>query len=286
MNMTAAAPIAAFVGTTPNIGTTAAAFAAAFRLAEATGKSVGYFCLNLKGAKLHRFIGVDEPDTTLDELHPELRSQALTPDMLRRAMHRLPGQANLHALFGSMNRDQAEFVRPEDIHHLIDTAARAFAFVVLDVGAYWDNAATVCSVQRAGSRILVTTPALSHFQEDGRRWIGQVSPLFQVTANQFDCLVVQYPWSNGGYDMRHICKELGASPIGRLRLSESMFGELDKGAYAEWLKLDRTGRLAMKEPALTLLRRHRLQEAALPAHGRQPWFRKLLVRRSGGARTS
>lgn len=78
----AMAPIAVFIGTTPNIGTTAAAFAAAYRIAEASGKPIGYLCLNLKSAKIHRYLGIDEPLVTLDKLRPELRSYTLSPEQL------------------------------------------------------------------------------------------------------------------------------------------------------------------------------------------------------------
>src|SRR5690606_1027524 len=106
--------------------------------------------------------------------------------------------------------------------------------------------------RRASSRILMTTPALSHFQEDGRRWIGQVSPLFNVSPNQYDCVVIHYPWRNGGYQMKHICKELGMAPLGQFQMSEPMFSQLDSGTYAEWLKKDGAGKAAMHGPAKAL----------------------------------
>lgn len=276
----AIAPMAAFIGTTPNIGTTTAAFAAAYRLAERSNESVGYLCLNLKSAKLHRFLGVDEPAVTLDKLQPELRSAALTTDMLRGAGYQMPGLANLRILFGNLNREGAEFVGPEEIEHLLDVAERTFSFVVLDVGAYWDNAATVCCIRRASSRIVVTTPALSHFQEDGRRWIGGVSPMFQIEPSQYDCIVIQNFWGKGGYSMSEICKELGSSLLGEFKINESMLAGLDRGGYGEWLKEDPAGKEAMKKPAGILMERHGLREP-FPAASRQAWYRKLLTYRNG-----
>ena len=55
------APLIAFVGTTPNIGTTTAAYAAACRIAELTGLPAAFLCLNLKSAKIHRYVGADHP---------------------------------------------------------------------------------------------------------------------------------------------------------------------------------------------------------------------------------
>lgn len=276
----AAAPLAVFIGTTPNIGTTSAAFATAYRIAEATGQSIGYLCLNLKSAKIHRYIGMYEPAVTLDKLRPDLRSHTLTPDKLRRAAYRLPRQTNLQILFGNLMRDQAEYFTPEEAEHLLSVAEQTFDFVVLDVGAYWDNAATICSIRRASSRMLVTTSALSHFQEDGRRWIGGVSPLFDVAPEQYDTVIINNPWKNGGYGMKHICKELGTNALGQLRLTEPLFHQLDNGTYTEWLKEDAEGKQAMREPAKALMHRHSMR-AMGSVISVQPWYRKLLTHRNG-----
>jgi hypothetical protein len=274
------APLAVFIGTTPNIGTTTAAFATAYRMAEASGKPIGYLCLNLKSAKIHRYIGVDEPLVTLDKLRPELRSYSLTREKLRRAVYSVPGQPNLQVLFGNLLRDQAEYFTPEEAEHLLAIAEQTFAFVFMDVGAYWDNAATICSIRRAGSRILVTTPALSHFQEDGRRWIGQVSPLFEVSPEQYDSVIINGPWRNGGYQMKHICKELGTTALGQLQLSEPVFSQLDNGTYAQWLKVDAEGKKVMQEPAKAMMQRHNIRSMGTSI-AFQPWYRKLLAHRKG-----
>ncbi|MDQ6422831.1 hypothetical protein RB620_25725 [Paenibacillus sp. LHD-117] len=273
------APMAAFIGTTPNIGTTTAAFSAAVRLAEATGKPIGYLCLNLKSAKLYRFLGVDEPETTLDKLQPELRSASMTPSMLLRATHALPRQPNLHILFGSVNREQAEFFSDKELEHLLDVAEQAFSFVVLDLGAYWDNAATVCSIRRAATRIVVTTGALSHFQEDGRRWIGEVSPLFQVQPEQYECVVVRGTSGHASFSPAQISRELGAASLGELHLTPALYASLDKGALGDWLKEDKGGKAAMAAPARLLANRYGL--GAFPRKDRQPWYLKLANMRGG-----
>lgn len=276
------ASLAAFVGTTPNIGTTAAAFATSYRMAGASIDPIAYFCLNLKSAKLHRFLGEDEPSVSLDKLRPELIAQSLTPDKLRRAASPITRLPNLHILFGNMVRDQAEFFTPEEINHLLEVARQTFAFVILDVSAYWDNAATVCALRTADVRILVTTPALSHFQEDGKRWITQVSPLFGVTPNQYETVIIQNSHGTGGYRMKEICKELGTSSLGQFKLSESMFGQLDSGRYEEWLRGDIQGKQAMNEPAKQLMKSHGIRPI-LPALRSQPWHRKLMTHRRGSS---
>ncbi|MDF2836560.1 MAG: hypothetical protein K0Q63_2200 [Paenibacillus sp.] len=273
-------PMAVFVGTTPNIGTTTAAFAAAVRIAEATDKPIGYLCLHLKSAKLHRFLGVDDPEMTLDKLQPELRAGVMTPAMLERATYPLPGQRNLRILFGSVSREQAEFFTDKELEHLLDVAGRTFSFVVLDVGAYWDNAATVCCVRRASARIVVTTGALSHFQEDGKRWIRELSPVFRIRQEQYECLVIRSPWRDDAYNAAQIGKELGASSLGELRFAPALFASLDKGTLGEWLKEDKFGKAAMAEPAGRLAARYGLAVPERKAM-RPSWFFKRRLARDG-----
>lgn len=275
-------PTAVFIGTTPNIGTTTAAFAAAVRVAEATDKPIGYLCLHLKSAKLHRYLGVDEPEMTLDKLQPELRAGVMTPAMLERATYLFPGQRNLRILFGSVSREQAEYFTDKELDHLLDVAERTFSFIVLDVGAYWDNAATVCCIRRASARIIVTTGALSHFQEDGRRWLREMSPLFQVGPEQYESLIIRSPWRNEPYNAAQIGKELGAGNLGELRLAPSLYDSLDMGTLGEWLKEDKLGKAAMAGPAERLALRYGLavRERKL---SRPSFFKRGLARDGAGS---
>lgn len=277
--MTGRSPLIAFIGTTPNIGTTAAAFACACRIGEESGKPVGFLCLNLKSAKLHRYLGIDAPQCTLDQLRPELRTGTLTPQKLIRACHSPRGMPGVHVLFGNMMRDQAEFFTPEEVEHLLDVAERTFPLTLLDTGAYWDNAATICGLRRAASRILVTTGALSHFQEDGNRWIKQVSPLFGVEPEQYEMVAIQSPWRTGGYTMKEIGKETGLSPLGEMQVNETFYSLLDSGRYEDWLKGDQLGKKAMKTPSDKLMERYGLQRKMTMSV--QPWYRKLLMHRGG-----
>lgn len=273
-----AAPLITFIGTTPNIGTTAAAFAAAFRIAESSEAKVGYLCLNLKSAKLQRYVGIDSPDTGLGSIRPELRDRSLLPEQLMHAVHPIRGNGALHALFGSMERDQAEFYTAEDMLHLLDTARRTFDIVIADVSAYWDNAATVCAVREASTRALVTTGALSHFQEDWSCWISQISPLFGVEAGGFELIVIRSPWTIGGFHVKDIRKETGLPLAGELQLTEPMLLQLDGGQYDQWLRTGE-GSEAMKRPAEAWMRQYGVQGKRTVRI--QPWYRKLLAHRNG-----
>ncbi|MCQ6562605.1 hypothetical protein [Paenibacillus mendelii] len=277
--MSAPAPLLAFVGTTPNIGTTVAAFALAYRLAKLGTGSVGYLCLNLKSAKTHRYLGNDSPETMLDSLRPELATGSLNTDKLLHSMQAVEGNDSLKVLFGNVMRDQAEYFSPQEMDHLLDTAQRAFDVVIADVGAYWDNAATVCALRRADTRMLVTTPALSHFQEDGRRWMKQLSPLFGIPSDAYELIIIHPSRRTGVYQMKDICKEMDVTLMGELRLSETLLSQLDSGTIDEWLAYDEQGMNAMAVPARQIMNRYGLKQR--PVMAVQPWYKKLLTHRGG-----
>lgn len=273
------APLIGFVGTTPNIGTTCAAFAAAYRLAEEHEGEFLFLDLNLKSAKLHRYLGADRPGMTLDRLRPELLSGALTPGRLASSLYHLPHNPRLHVLFGNMLRDQAEYFTPQEVDRLLDTGLDSYSAVIADVSAYWDNAATIAVLRRAGLRLLSTTPALASFQEDGKRWIGQVSPLFGIAPTDYKGIVISPPWRNGGFPVRDIRKEMGIPIADQLLMTESLVMQLDSGRLEEWLRADKHGQTAMKSAAELISRTYALKRGG--EKKRQPWYRKLAAIRSG-----
>ncbi|MBD2847785.1 hypothetical protein IDH44_21540 [Paenibacillus sp. IB182496] len=269
------------VGTTPNIGTTTAAFALAVRLAEQLDASVGHLCLNLKSAKLHRYLGCDRPAVTLDGLRPELRAGTLDAAKLRRACEPAGRLPNLRVLFGNLMRDQAEYYTPEEMAELLAVARETFAVTVVDVSAYWDNAATVMAMREADMRLLATTTALSGFQEDARRWIGQISPLFGVEQGSYRLVVMHPPWrENSGFGRRDVARETGLELAGELQLTQGLLAQLDSGGLAEWVREDKHGRRAMARVAADTMRRCGLQPK--PAVAVRPWYRRLQPQERGG----
>ncbi|MGI2297378.1 hypothetical protein [Paenibacillus sp. GXUN7292] len=282
--MSEAAPLIAFIGTTPNIGTTVAAFAAAYRIAEQSKLPVAYLCLHLKSSKLHRYLGLDEPEQTLDKLQPELRAFSLTSRKLQQSMYKVQKLPQLSVLFGNLNRDQAEFYLPQHIEHLLSVARQTFSVIIVDAGAYWDNAATICAMRQASTKIIATTSALSHFQEDGKRWLIDIAPLYQVAPHEYECLTITYPWKNGGFQMKQVYKEMNLSPIGQFQLTESMYYQLDRGQYEQWLQKDKLGKLAMNGSANKIMQRYRLDKQPGVIRN-QPWYRRLIMHRNG-ARSS
>ncbi|WP_027094516.1 hypothetical protein [Cohnella thermotolerans] len=277
----AAGRLVVFAGSTPNIGTSVAAFGTAFRIASVTGKRVGFLCLNLKSAKTHLYLGIDKPEVTLDGLRPELKAGTLNGDKLRQysfAPSRLNG---LHILFGNLARDQAEYYEPEQMIRLLQAAREAFDLTIADVSAYWDNAATVCAMREADHRCLVTTGSLSHFQEDVKRWTGQVGAQFGIVREQFQLVLLNGVNSqSGGFGMKEIRKETGCVTLSELRLKESLHLQLDSGRLDEWLASEERHAAMFDEVTKPLLRRldwgERLQRTE------RPWLRRLMMHRRRG----
>jgi hypothetical protein len=276
-----AGSLAVFAGSTPNIGTSVAAFGTAFRIATVTGKRIGFLCLNLKSAKTHLYLGIDRPEVTLDGLRPELKAGTLTGEKLRGytfAPSRLNG---MHVLFGNLARDQAEYYEPEQIERLLAAAREAFDLTIADVSAYWDNAATVCAMREADHRCLVTTGSLSHFQEDVSRWTGQVGGQFGLAQEQFQLVLLDgYFPGRGGFGMKEIRKETGITSFTELKLKESLHLQLDSGRLDEWLAAEERHAALFDKVANPLLKRldwlERLQKTE------RPWIRRLMLHRRRG----
>jgi len=273
--------LAAFTGSTPNIGTTLAAFGTAYRIAAATGRKVGFLCLNLKSAKTHLYLGIDQPQVTLDGLRPELRAGTLTADKLLQYAHTGANLGSLHVLFGSLAREQAEYYEPADIQRLLTASREAFDLTVADVSAYWDNAATIVAMQEADERYLATTGSFSHFQEDIQRWTGQVGSQFGLSPDSFHIVLLQGgARAMGGYGMKEIRKEIGSRSLAELKLLESVHLQLDSGRLDEWLASQERNAGLFDSVAEPLM--HKLNWSARLRQIDQPWLRRLLFHRRSG----
>ncbi len=226
-----------FVGSTPNIGTTLVSFGTAVELARATAHRVGYICLNLKSSKLHRYLGNERPTYTLDQLRAELRSQSLTRDKLLQACESLRGVPNMHVLFGNMLREQAEFYMPEDIAHLLKVARTTFEICIVEVNAYWDNAATLGGLLEADSKYLITTNELTHFQEDTNRWLNNLCHTFGIPPSGFDLIVNQSDRQSGTAVLRlkDIRRETAMNVLGQIHRHPSVVESMNQGKLLELL---------------------------------------------------
>lgn len=226
-----------FVGSTPNIGTTITSFGIAVGIANHSRQRVGYLCLNLKSSKLHRYIGVEKPETSLDQLRAEIRSHSLRPERLTTYCQTVKGVPSLSVLFGNQLREQAEFFTAEDIEHLIAVAKQTFDLCLIEVNAYWDNAATICALLQADSRILVTTPELTHFQEDTDRWLRALCPIIGLQSGSFDLVLTQADKGvhTAGIRQSDIRKETGLSFIGKVGKYPDLPEAVNQGRLLELL---------------------------------------------------
>jgi len=222
-----------FIGTTPNIGTTLIALAASVRIAERTGKRIAYLCLNLKSSKLHRYVGINEPHASLDELLPLLRNESLSQEQLLHAMHRYHNSMELYILFGNRYRETAEYYGVEELTHLIDTARKAYDYVLLDVNAYWDNAGTISALLETEEIVLTTTEALSHFQEDYIAWAGMMGQHIQLSSKRLYHSVIKH---RGGLFRSRDCKhQLPGEALPEVAIPPTLYEALDRGELKQWL---------------------------------------------------
>ena len=231
-----------FLGTTPNIGTTVAAFAAAHGMAARTDRKIGLLCLNLKSDKLHLYLGEPEPVPALDGLRPELKAGELSPERLTGHCRRLRRRPNLYILHGNLQREQAEYYTVEELDRLFRAAEQAFDLCVADTSAYWDNAATVGAMLHAGQRILVTTPRSACWREDFARWCRALSPVFGLGPSDFDLLVTQQDGRLPA-GAREMAREMGLARVGEIRHCPELDRYLEDGRLAEWAD-GRTGAAA------------------------------------------
>jgi Flp pilus assembly CpaE family ATPase len=269
--------IVLFLGSTPNVGTTTLAFGTAWRLAATTDHKVGYLCLNLKSSKLHRYLGRDTQVSSLDALRAELKSGSLPKERLLQHCERMKEQPNLHVLYGNMLREQAEFFTAEEIEHLLETARSAFDVCIVDVNAYWDNAATLCGVIRADTRLLVTTGEITQFQEDVNRWLHSLGGVFGITAHSFDLILNQsVPGASGSIRARDIRKETGIHVLAEVHRLPELFPAVNRGQLAEVMEQSTELQQGLAPIVQAIVALHRLQ--VRPAAVRKRWLKRMLSR--------
>jgi MinD-like ATPase involved in chromosome partitioning or flagellar assembly len=265
-----------FIGSTPNIGTTVASFGTAWHLAKSTNDTVGYICLNLKSSKLHRYIGRDERVTSLDHLRAELKSRSLHKERLRQYCEPLGEAANLYVLYGNMLREQAEFFTADEIEHLLNVARSAFDVCIIEVNAYWDNAATVCGVLHADTRILVTTNEITHFQEDVGKWLKTIGAVFGIQPHSFDLLLTKGDKrsASGGIRTKDVRKETQMHVIGEIGCYPPIIEYLNQGKLLDLLQEPCTIQADLSRIAQVLIRLYGLRHKEHSI--RRPWLKRIL----------
>ncbi|CAH1210966.1 hypothetical protein PAECIP111891_03645 [Paenibacillus allorhizoplanae] len=266
-----------FVGSTPNIGTTLASYGVASMLAMETSKKVGYLCLNLKSSKLHRYLGREEHIFTLDGLRAELKAQSLTPERLLHVCDKPKEAHGLHVLYGNMLREQAEFFTPSEIIHLLRVARGAFDICIIEVSAYWDNAATVSGLLEADSKIVVTTGDIAHFQEDFSRWIRQVGSVFGLQPDAFELMAVQTDRhaKQSEFTIKDIRKETQLHLIGHVSRHGDALARCNQGKLMELLNPTHPMHHEVKAVAQKFADFYKLPQRS--SVRQETWFQKLIA---------
>ena len=134
-----------------------------------------------------------------------------------------------------MLREQAEFFTPSEIIHLLRVARGAFDICIIEVSAYWDNAATVSGLLEADSKIVVTTGDIAHFQEDFSRWIRQVGSVFGLQPDGFELMAVQTDRhaKQSEFTIKDIRKETQLHLIGHVSRHADALARCNQGKLME-----------------------------------------------------
>lgn len=221
--------IVLFIGTTPNIGTTVVSYATALHVAMRTTQQVAYVCLNLKSSKIHRYLGLPPSGSTLNTMRAELKAKGMTARKIKDYGITSKEADNLHVLLGNLAREQAEFYTVDDIQHLLQCVSEAYDLCIVEVNAYWDNAATMCALFEADSKIVVSTAQLGHFQEDLGQWLHNMSSLYNLERQMFDLFITQVDKAAHDFNVKHIRKETGMNIVGTMPKHAHISGLLNEG---------------------------------------------------------
>ncbi len=129
-------------------------------------------------AGIHRVLIIDL-DFSMGDVAPQLdvTSRETLADVLPRAdrvdERSLAGsvvvhRSKLHVLSTPDEMEVLGDVRGDDVYAVVNTAAKAYQYVVLDIGTYFDEVATL-SLQVADSILMVTTPDVTAVRDAFRR---------------------------------------------------------------------------------------------------------------------
>lgn len=262
-----------FIGTTPNIGTTACAFASAVRISERFSGTVLYLCLNFKSSKIHRYIGTDPPPATLDQLQVYLNSGTLTTQELARALYWPSKSRKLGVLHGNPLREHADFYRAEHLERLLDAAKQLAEVIIVDTNAYWDNPATLrMATQPEGMKVLVTTPHATHFVEDASAWQRTALSSDADYRAQWRSIIVRREHESSAFTRRMIEEEMEVKAMTDQRLRQEQLHAMASGTYMQWLETDRTGRGWMVGVAEHVLKSDPF--FAGKTRMEQPWYKR------------
>ncbi|WP_163859596.1 AAA family ATPase [Paenibacillus elgii] len=151
-------------------GATTVAVNTALALASANRLRVGLIDANLRNPEIRSQLNLTETDRSQFKLRPKLQTHTLQPEDLLDSCITYRKMNGLHILTGSPRRDTALDMTPEMMAHLLQTARSVFDVTLVDLNAYPDNAATVCTVRGADIRWLVAQNNYASYRTSWREW--------------------------------------------------------------------------------------------------------------------
>lgn len=235
--------IAAFTGTTPNLGTTVIALNSTIELARRINEKILFIDLNLKSGKTGIHLGINQTKHSLDAIFLDITTKTLYGETLTRHAYKL--FPNLDVIIGTAQRERAEYFEIEHIDNLLESAAVHYDLVIVDVHPYWDNAATYQTLIKADFRYMVTTSELSNFHHDLEVWVNRVAGDFGIDKKKFDLIINQ---SGGSFAKSLIMKQTAMNVIAEIPYYPEVIREsINQG-----------------EPLLLFNRDHRLQKDLQP----------------------
>lgn len=269
------APLIGWIGTTPNIGTTLLSYAAACQLAAEVEGKVAYLCLNLKSSKLHRYLGRTESFASLDQLRTAIRTRRLTSAQLLQAGDWMGEAGNLCVLYGNRVRAQAEYYSEADMAFLLDLARNTFTVVLVEVNAYWDNAATATVMHQSQQIMLVADNRPGSFQEDMQAGFKAGMSLLNLSTQKVELLVNATGPDGDGYGDHDIKKTSGLEVVATLPYLPQAVQAMDAGRLHTLLATD--GKLARYASAVAarIIMRHQLAARTKTPQVARSWRQRL-----------
>ncbi|CAG7646140.1 hypothetical protein PAECIP111802_03668 [Paenibacillus allorhizosphaerae] len=151
-------------------GATTVAINTAIALAAGSKLKVGLIDANLRNPEIRSSLNLAGAGPNHFRLRSKLQTHSLHPEELAAACTTYRNMPRLHIMSGSPRRDTAPDMTPEMITHLLDVSRQAFDITIIDLNAYPDNAATICTVRGADQRWLVCQNNYASYKTSWGEW--------------------------------------------------------------------------------------------------------------------
>ncbi|MCZ8523492.1 MULTISPECIES: AAA family ATPase [Paenibacillus] len=162
--------IAAVWSSASKDGATTIAINTALALASTGRLRVGLIDGNLRNPEIRPHLNLMDRGHSQFKLRPKMQTQTLQAEDLLEGCTSYRKMPGLHILTGSPRRDTAQDLTPDMMGGLLETARQTFDITIVDVNAFPDNAATVCTVREADVRWLVTQNNYASYQTSWNEW--------------------------------------------------------------------------------------------------------------------